>query len=92
MKIVEKSIEVIAIFDNNGNTKPWKFRILNEDGEYSVYFVKVMVSKKDKDSIIYSCESEILGYKNGCSIRCEFNVQSTIGALYFFIDFKVGTF
>lgn len=80
MKIVEKSIEVIAIFDKNGNTKPWKFRILNEDGEYSAYFVKVIDSKKDKDSIIYSCESEIQGYKKRYELK--FNIASCRWLLY----------
>ncbi len=76
MKLLRKPIEVIAIFDIEGNPTPIKFRFLDEGEE--VLVVKVdKVLKKDIDKfagnrmIKYTCESCIRGEAKPFELRYE---------------------
>jgi hypothetical protein len=76
MKCVRKPIEVIAVFDMEGNPVPIKFRCMDEQQERAVIKVDKIV-RKDLDRfagnrmIKYSCESLIQGQLKPFEIRYE---------------------
>lgn len=49
MKLINKPIEMIAIFNKDGKIKPIRFRLMNENGQYNVIKVEqVNVINKEK--------------------------------------------
>ncbi len=76
MKLLRKPIEVIALFDVEGNPAPIRFRYLDENEGTLVIKVDKIV-KKDLDKyagnkmIRYTCESYIRGAVRPFEIRYE---------------------
>ncbi len=66
MKLLRRPIAVIASFDPDGNTKPVRFKLINEDEEDIVIKVEKII-KRDMDKFAgnkmlkYTCESCING-------------------------------
>lgn len=76
MKLLRKPIEMVARFDYEGNGRPVKFRVLNEDNENTVVNVDRVVKKElDKFAgnkmIKYTCESCIGGEQKLFELRYE---------------------
>jgi len=76
MKLLRKSIEVIAWFDADGNSKPMKFKLLNEEEENTVIKVDKIVKREiDKFAgnkmMKYTCESCINGELKLFELRYE---------------------
>ncbi len=66
MKIVAKSIEMVAWFSKDGIPHPVRFRISNEDETVSVIKVdKVIFREKEKiagnNMLVFRCQSRIYG-------------------------------
>lgn len=76
MKLLRKPVEVIAWFDDEGNTRPIKLRFLNEEEERAVIKVNRVI-KKDIDKfagnkmIKYTCETYINGESRPFELRYE---------------------
>ncbi len=66
MKLLRKPIAVVASFDGDGNSRPMRFKLLNEDEENAVIKVDKII-KRDIDKFAgnkmlkYTCESCING-------------------------------
>lgn len=49
MELINKPIEMIAVFNKEGNIKPIRFRLMNEDAQYNVVKIEhVNVINKEK--------------------------------------------
>ncbi|MTI49719.1 MAG: hypothetical protein FH761_17955 [Firmicutes bacterium] len=64
MRVINKEIDMISIFDKEGNPKPFKFKYINVDGEEIKIKVDHMIaSEKGKllgqPVIIFQCQSVI---------------------------------
>jgi len=85
MKIINKSIEVLCLTDEDGTIHPLKFKILKKDGEKQVYEVLRVVETeglklggiKTKD---YTCEIEVNDEKKICVLR--YDLDSCKWSLY----------
>lgn len=76
MKLLRKSVEVIALFDFDGNSKPMKFRLINEEEENTVIKIDKIVKREiDKFAgnkmLKYTCESCINGEVKLFELRYE---------------------
>ena len=65
MKIVAKSIDVIATFSDNKKPIPYKFKFFQDSGDkIEVYVDKIVTVEESKlpgiDTLIYTCESKVL--------------------------------
>lgn len=73
MKLINKPIEMIALFNKDGKVKPLKFRLINEDDQYTVIKIKqVNVINKEKYQgiwhYIFLCEVTLNGKRRLCEI------------------------
>ncbi|SCZ08458.1 hypothetical protein [Alkaliphilus peptidifermentans] len=76
MRLLKKSVEMVAWFDYEGNTTPVKFRLLNEEEENTVIKVNKII-KRELDKFAgnkmmkYTCESCINGEIKLLELRYE---------------------
>ena len=78
MKIIVKPIEVIAWTDTNGNIKPLRFKIANEDESISMIKIdRVGYVNKEKfagnNMLVFNCQSVINGMEKQYEIKYELN-------------------
>lgn len=76
MKIVARPVEMVAWFTQEGVPKPVRFRLVNEEGVYTIIKIDRIVSKdKEKlagnDMLIFKCESMIKGVQKIYEIKYE---------------------
>ncbi len=76
MKIVARPVEMVAWFTQEGVPKPVRFRLVNEEGVYTIIKIDRIVSKdKEKlagnDMLIFKCESMIKGIQKIYEIKYE---------------------
>ncbi len=62
MKVVNQMCDVVCYFDKDGNIKPQRIRVANEDGEQQVIVITKAFEKYEGkvegvDCIIYKCQS-----------------------------------
>ena len=74
MKIVARSIEMVAWFSKDGIPHPVRFRISNEDETVSVIKVdKVILREKEKiagnNMLVFRCQSSIYGQEKIYEIK-----------------------
>jgi len=78
MKVIAKPIEMVSWSDKNGNLKPVRFRIENEDESVSVIKIdKVLTMDREKlagnHMLVYKCQSVIKGAERLFEIKYELN-------------------
>lgn len=84
MKTLAKPIEVISWTEEDGEIRPLRFRMLNEEGERSVHKIRKIYSS-EMDRIAgnkvykFNCELHINGRSRLCEIRydldtCKWNL------------------
>lgn len=84
MKVINKPIAMICIF-TDGEPKPIRFRITDENDEQQVYNIAHIVSKskeRDGKDIIwrFNCFVVMNGFQRLCQIR--YNLSNTMWHLY----------
>ena len=76
MKVIAKSIEMVAWFENQGNVNPIRFRMECEDKSYKVIKIDKVI-KKAKEKIagnpmqIFTCSSVIEGEEKIFELKYE---------------------
>ncbi|GFZ31285.1 hypothetical protein CSC2_18110 [Clostridium zeae] len=74
MKIVAKSIEMVAWFDINGKPHPVRFKV-NEEKDYVIKIDRIIKSYKERiagnDMLIFICQSSIAGDERLYEIKYE---------------------
>ena len=76
MKIVAKSVEMVAWFTQEGIPRPVRFRLVNEEGIYTIIKIDRIISKdKEKlagnEMLIFKCESMIKDVQKIYEIKYE---------------------
>jgi hypothetical protein len=76
MKVVAKSIDVVAWFDKSGSANPVKFRLEAEDKSEMMYKInKITKVEKIKlagnPTIVFTCQGEVKGMERLFEIRYE---------------------
>jgi hypothetical protein len=76
MKIVARPVEMVAWFTQEGIPKPVRFRLINEEGTYTIIKIDRIVSKdREKlagnEMLIFTCESMIKGIQKIYEIKYE---------------------
>ena len=76
MKIVARPVEMVAWFTQEGMLKPVRFRLVSEEGVYTIIKIDRIVSKdREKlagnEMIIFKCESMIKGIQRIYEIKYE---------------------
>ena len=76
MKIVVKPIEVVSWTDINGNIRPLRFKIINEDESISVLKIeRVCYIDKEKfagnNLLVFNCQSIINGIEKQYELKYE---------------------
>jgi ribosomal protein S28E/S33 len=76
MKVVAKPIEVISHTDTNGEVRPIRFRLTNEDETFKVIKIdKIIVKETEKLAgnvmLVYKCQSLIDEIKKIYEIKYE---------------------
>jgi hypothetical protein len=74
MKIINKSIDMINLFKADGEPRPIRFRVTNDDGEEYVYPIKGIASKvkeKCEGHMVwrFNVYIEMDGFQRLCEIR-----------------------
>lgn len=74
MKIVAKPVRMIAVFWPNEKPIPYKFKLKEENGEYTTIKIdKIIYSHKSKiagiETIIYACQSVIDGIEKRYELK-----------------------
>ncbi|EKQ56409.1 MULTISPECIES: hypothetical protein [unclassified Clostridium] len=59
MRVVSKSIEVVAYFDTDGRIKPIKFRIEENDGYKVIKISKIISTDLENKMLVFRCSSVI---------------------------------
>lgn len=85
MVILNKTIEVIALFDKKGIPRPYKFRVEDNEGTWAVYkFDSVLFRKKEtvnkSSNIIVRCKGNMDGLLKEYELK--YDVQNTKWSLY----------
>ncbi|MTI65041.1 MAG: hypothetical protein FH753_00365 [Firmicutes bacterium] len=78
MKVVNVSVDMIALFNKNGEPKPIKFRLTSKDGEYITVKVKKILLKNklkiaNKKYFSFRCQSIIRGLEKVYELRYDTN-------------------
>lgn len=68
MVVLNKPVEVIALFDKNGMPRPYKFRIEDNEGVWIVYKV---------DSVLFR-KKETVNKLSNIIVRCKGNMDGAI--------------
>jgi len=76
MKIVARPVEMVAWFTQDGTPKPVRFRLVNEEGIYTIIKIDRIISKdKEKlagnEMLIFRCESMIKDVQKIYEIKYE---------------------
>lgn len=76
MKVVAKSIEMVAWFDKEGIPHPVRFRITNKDESCSVIKIDTVVTREKErlagnEMFIFNCKSLINGTERMLQIKYE---------------------
>ncbi len=76
MKVVVTPLEMVAWFTQEGVPMPVRFRIVNEEGIYTIIKIDRIISRdKEKlagnEMLIYRCESMIKGVQKTYEIKYE---------------------
>ncbi len=76
MKIVATPVEMVAWFTQEGIPRPVRFRLVDEDGIYTIIKIDRIISKdKEKlagnEMLIFRCESMITGVEKIYEIKYE---------------------
>lgn len=84
MKILQKSVEMIGLYTENGAVYPYRYRVL-ENGTSEVVSVKRIIERKEEKTrenkiIIYRCQSLINGKTKEYEMK--YNVNSCSWELY----------
>jgi hypothetical protein len=80
MKVINKSIEMIAMHNKDGEPKPIRFRITDENSEEYVYPVKQVLTKvKEK------CEGNLV-WRFNCYVMMDGNIQRLVEIRYHIME------
>ena len=76
MKVVATPIEMVAWFTQEGIPRPVRFRLVNEEGTYTIIKIDRIISKdREKlagnEMLIFRCESMITGIHKVYEIKYE---------------------
>ena len=76
MKIVAAPVDMVAWFTQEGIPRPVRFRLVNEEGNYTTIKIDRIVSKdREKlagnEMLIFKCESMITGVQKVYEIKYE---------------------
>jgi hypothetical protein len=74
MKVINKSIEMIAMHNKDGEPRPIRFRVTDENSEEYVYPVKQILTKskeKFEEHMVwrFNCFVEMNGFQRLCEIQ-----------------------